>query len=102
MTQPTVTTQLKAQGIVAAIQAATGQGGNLVYNEDGTIKILFTQEQARGIRNFLEKQAQKKSDISISWLPVLAPLIIKKTWPLALGALVALLLTGFIFGKARR
>lgn len=92
-------TAFKAEAIAAAIQAATGERPDIVYRPDGTAQILFTENAAKNIRSFLEKQAAKKSDIDISFLPVIAPLIIKKTWPFVAGAAGLFLLIGYLAGR---
>lgn len=93
-------TILKAEGIAAAIQAATGNRPDIVYQDD-TANLIFTETAAKNIRDFLEVQAAKEGKIKIAFAPVVVPLLIKKSWPIAAAVIVTLLLTGYIVGRNR-
>ena len=89
---------LKANAIAAAIQQITGETPDILY-KDNTAELVFSENAAANIRNFIEAQLAKKSNISIAAGPVIMPLIIKKTLPLAIAAILALLIIGYFIGR---
>jgi len=91
-------TTIKAEGIAAAINAATGQKSTVIYTPEGIAKISFSRDAQKNLQNYLYAQIQKKTDIEIDFLPIVAPIVFKKVMPYAAAALAALLLTGYIIG----
>jgi hypothetical protein len=93
-------TTVKAEAIAAAIRAATGTSPEVIYTND-TASLIFTDEGAKKLRYFIETQMAKKGGkINIALAPVIVPLIIKKAWPIAAAATLALILTGYLFARA--
>lgn len=98
MYQPPAQSILKAESIVYAIEKITGSRPYIQYSPGGT-DIYFSAAQVRdvtrNISTMLEKKPSPADNINIHAVPIVAPIILKKVWPVALG-LIAL---GYIIGK---
>lgn len=74
--------QVKAKLLKAVIDQVTG--GECVLEDRGTsIKIILTQQQVNWIRAFIDRQLEMKTrpDIEIDVLGIIAPVLIKRLWP---------------------
>jgi len=96
---PQLSTTLKAEAIKAAFSMVTGAAPEIIYQPDNSARLIFTEDAAAKIREYLETQAAKKSDVSIDLLPIAVPLILKKTGLYIGLAAAALFFAGYFFGK---
>lgn len=96
--RPPAQSILKAESIVFAIEKITGTRPYIQYSPQGA-DIYFSDSQIKAIRPVLTALLEKKptpgDNINIHAAPIVAPIILKKVWPFALG-LVAL---GYVLGK---
>jgi hypothetical protein len=88
-------TSLKAQTIVTGISAVTGVTPEIVYNSDNTASVVFSDADSIALRAWLETQLSKKSDVSIEFMPVALPIVLKKI------GLPVLLLLGAVYLAGR-
>ena len=91
----------KATVIKAAIDNLTGDSCSLQQRET-SIKIILTEKQKAWFQTFLDAQLDMKTkpDIEIDALGIVAPVLLKRVWPMVAvggGALAALFL-----GKNRK
>ena len=101
MYQPPAQAILKAEGIAYGIEKLTGYKPYIRYSTTGT-DIYFSDIQIKALRPVVTSLVERPrvpgkpgETINIHAAPIVAPIILKKVWPFALG-LVAL---GFILGK---
>jgi hypothetical protein len=88
----------KTEAIAFAFQKAIGTRPIVTYPSGKNYgSVQFTQEQKVILRKLLDKNMSDKgeSDVHIDLLPVVAPVLLKKAAPYALG----LLAVGFLAGK---
>lgn len=98
-------TQMKARLLKAVIDQVTG--GESVLEDRGTsVKIILTEQQINWLRAFLDRQLDMKTrpDIEMDVLGIIAPVILKKIWPVLalLGGGAALLVGAALRGGKRR
>lgn len=91
-----ITTKLKAEGIAIALEAAVGKKPSVADMGDH-IRIYWDKQDYPLIQSKVSKMIQKRDpgNIRIEWIPVVAPIAMKKVLPVAAGLLVV----GFIIGK---
>jgi hypothetical protein len=84
-------TRLKANVLKAVIDNLTGDSC-LLQDKDSSIKIILTPSQIAWFTDFLDKQLDMKTtpDIEIDALGIIVPVILKRTWPVAVGGAVGL------------
>jgi hypothetical protein len=98
-------TQMKARLLKAVIDQVTG-GESILEDRGTSIKIILTETQINWFRAFLDRQLEMKTrpDIEIDVLGIIAPVIMKKIWPVLalLGGGAALLVSAALRGGKRR
>lgn len=99
MANPTLQTRVKAEAIKSAFSLAVGIEPTVLYTPDGKAKILFSQPQILKIQEAIEKAAATKGDIDVNILPIIGPLLLKKSAPFLAAGLAASFFGGYFIGK---
>lgn len=94
MSLESVGTLIKARAIAASFKQVTGVNPELMQYNDGSVELVFNDEQQKQIREYLDNQVRKKfthSDdqppkIIIKWGDILIPWSLKFAVPSLLGA----------------
>jgi|WetSurMetagenome_2_1015567.scaffolds.fasta_scaffold06083_7 hypothetical protein len=96
MSDVSTTTSLKTEAIAAALSTILGSSPVTSYS-NGKGKITFTSDQSKKFQTMIDSVKLKSgaTDINIDFLPVVMPVVLKKTVPYILG-LVAI---GYVLGK---
>jgi hypothetical protein len=94
-----ITTDIRAELISAAVQQITGEKPILTKTESYT-QISFTEGQKAKLQAFLRNQLEPKpaGDIRIDTMPIIAPVALEKALPYLLGIAAV----GFILGRVSR
>jgi hypothetical protein len=88
----------KAQAAGLALQTVFGVQPSFLYNPDH-VRIYFEPDRLKTVQTKIASMATAgPSDVRVDWLPLVAPLAIKKALPFAVGLLVA----GYLFGKLQK
>ena len=89
-------TNTKAQALAVALEQATGEQP-IVQDMGNYIRVYWGETQYPAIRQRIEKMISKKEpgNIRVEWIPVVAPIALKKVAPIAL----ALIGAGYLLGK---
>lgn len=94
-----VLSNIKAQGIAAAIYTATNVQPDVIFRPGRNPLITFSRENTPKISAFLETQLKKKSDVDIDFFPFVAPVVLKKILPAALAIAGTLIFIGYAAGR---
>ena len=92
---------LKSTGIAQAFRLVTGIEPDVIYNNDGTSDLVFDAAQGATLREWIETQAAKNSDIRINLSPVMTPYVIKKMLPITIAALTVAAIIGYSLSKSK-
>lgn len=89
-------TVVKAEALAVALEQATGQKP-IVQDMGEYVRVYWNKSDHPAVQGRIEKLISKKEpgDIRLEWMPVVAPVAIKKIAPYALVLLGA----GYLLGK---
>ena len=96
----TITPQIKAQAIAAAIYTTTGIQPEVLSRPGKPPKIFFSKENAEKLRAYAFATLKKKSDIDVDIVSILRPVILKDVFPYLIIASLGMFLSGYLMGQA--
>lgn len=93
----TVQSIAKAKGTGLILKNLLGVEPQYDYQVDH-VKLYYTGNSLNQVReriNQIAVSSQRPGDVRIDFVPMVAPLVIKKVFPFAIGAII----TGYLLGK---
>lgn len=99
---PSLTPQVKAQAIAAAIYAATGIQPIILTRPNQPPLVSFSRQDSKKVNDFIQATMNQKADVSIDFYPYIAPVILGQLFtPILFGVLGAAAI-GYLIGKAHQ